>query len=249
MTAIDPLAPSGREPRTDTRTVRLTATALLLDMDGTLVDSSVVVERTWAQFARRHGLDVRDVLAVSHGRPTAQTVRMFAPPGIDRVAEHRRIERAEIDDTDGVVAVPGAAGLVARLPPGRWALVTSAGRRLAERRMAAAGLPLPAVVVTADDVAAGKPDPEGYLAAATRLGCRPEEAVVVEDAAAGVEAGLAAGCRTVLVGRAAVRDRRGLYRVPELSGLRVDPRPDGDLTIRWTDRCCSATPEHSQEAR
>jgi len=243
LTAIDPLAPARRDPAT----VTLPAAAVLVDMDGTLVDSSAVVERTWEQFARRQGLDVRDVLAVSHGRPTAQTVRMFAAPGTDLVAECRRIEREEIDDTDGVVAVPGAARLLASLPAGRWALVTSAGRRLAERRMAAAGLGMPDVVVTADDVGAGKPDPEGYLAAAARLGFPPQAAVVVEDAAAGVDAGLAAGCRTVLVGPAHVGDRPGLYRVPALRELRIDRRPASDMIVRWTDRRCSVTPEPSQE--
>ncbi|GAA4913937.1 HAD-IA family hydrolase [Streptomyces coeruleoprunus] len=183
-----------------TTTTELTAHVLLFDMDGTLVDSTEAVERTWRRFAVRHGLDAEVILASAHGRRTAETVARHAPQGVDVAAETEWLVARDIADTRGTVAVPGAAELLAALPPGRWALVTSAGRELAERRMAAAGLPMPDVVVSADDVRRGKPDPEGYLAAAARLGVPPTAAVVFEDAELGLEAAHAAGGSAVVVG-------------------------------------------------
>jgi HAD superfamily hydrolase (TIGR01509 family) len=196
--------------------------ALLFDMDGTLVDSTAVVERTWRSFADRHGLDIARILAVSHGRRTEETVAEFAPAGVDIEAEARRLIAQQVSDTEGIVAVPGAAALLASLPAGSWALVTSAGRALAEARMYAAGLPLPPVVVSADDVTAGKPSPEGYLTAADRLGVAPEQAVVFEDAEAGLLAALASGARTVIVGACGGPVTEGLDRVADLSDVRVE---------------------------
>ncbi|KMS78686.1 hypothetical protein ACH49_14700 [Streptomyces leeuwenhoekii] len=181
-------------------TIVVTAQALLFDMDGTLVDSSAAVERTWRRFSARHGLDPAVVLAGAHGQRTAETVAEHAPPGTDVAAETAWLVAQDLADTRGTVALPGAAELLAQLPGDRWALVTSAGRELAERRMAAAGLPLPEVVVTADDVRRGKPDPEGYLRAAARLGVDPRATVVFEDAELGLRAGRAAGGWTVVVG-------------------------------------------------
>ena len=212
--------------------VTLEARALLLDMDGTLVDSTVVVERTWQVFADRHALDVTAVLAFAHGRPTGETVRRFAPPGTDVLAETRRIVEHEIVDTDGVTATAGAAELLDGLPAGCWALVTSAGQRLAERRMRAAGLPLPAVVVSADDVRKGKPDPEGYLAAADRLRTDPVTAVAVEDTEPGLRAALAAGCTAVSVPPGSVRGHRRVYDVADLTRVSVVPGAGGRLAIR-----------------
>jgi HAD superfamily hydrolase (TIGR01509 family) len=207
---------STRSPRT------VDAAALLFDMDGTLVDSTVVVERTWRSFADRHGLDVGRILAVSHGRRTEETVAEFAPAGVDVQAESRRLIAQEVCDTEGIVAVEGATQLLASLPSGSWALVTSAGRALAEARMAAAGLPVPPVVVSADDVTAGKPSPEGYLTASDRLGVAPEQAVVFEDAEAGLLAARAAGAHTVVVGECTAPVTRGLDRVQDLRYVRIE---------------------------
>jgi sugar-phosphatase len=219
---------------TNTAPIRttVTASALLFDMDGTLVDSTAVVERTWRTFARRHGLDAERILAVSHGRRTEETVARFVPDGVDAEAEARRVIADEVEDVEGITAIPGAQDLLASLPEGAWALVTSAGRLLAEARMKAAGLPLPPVVISADDVVAGKPDPEGYRTAAVRLGLRPEETVVFEDADAGVRAARAAGARTVVVGSVEGAAALDLARVPDLSGVRVDVDPTtGSLRI------------------
>ncbi|MBE3014679.1 HAD-IA family hydrolase [Microbispora sp. NEAU-D428] len=207
------------EARTPTSVV---AAALLFDMDGTLVDSTAVVERTWRSFATRHGLDLARILAVSHGRRTEETVAEFAPAGVDVEAEAARLSAQEVADTEGIIAVPGAATLLASLPEGSWALVTSAGRALAEARMGAAGLPVPSVVISAEDVTAGKPSPEGYLAAAGRLAAAPEHTVVFEDAEAGLLAARASGARTVVVGACAAPVTEGLDRVADLRAVWVE---------------------------
>lgn len=202
--------------------------ALLLDMDGTLVDSTAVVERTWHRFARRHGLDPAAILAGSHGRRTGETVALHAPPGVDVAAETARLEAEEVADVEGVVAVPGAAELLAALPPDRWAVVTSAGRQLTERRMAAAGLRLPPTLVSADDVECGKPSPEGYRTAARRLGVRPEETLVFEDAEAGMRAAAAAGAPWISVGsHRTPDDLRPAARVGDLTEVRLRVTGDG----------------------
>ena len=170
--------------------------AVLLDMDGTLVDSDAAVERSWRTWARRWGVDPAAVLAVMTGHPTETTVRRVRPDldeaGVaDAVRDHSEHEYADLAD---VVATPGARELVAELDDAftPWAVVTSADARLAGARLRAAGLELP-VVVPRDMVTAGKPDPEGYLVAADLLGVRPADCLVVEDSAVGVAAGRAAG--------------------------------------------------------
>ena len=172
------------------------ARAVLFDCDGVLVDSATSVERAWRRWAAERGLDGDAIVAVAHGRRTEDTMRELGLSG-DLGAEVEHLEGYEIADAASVHAFPAAAALLPELPPGSWAVVTSGTRALATSRLAAAGLPLPAVLVTADDVAAGKPDPEGYLEAAQRLGRAPAECVVLEDAPAGVQAALAAGMRVV----------------------------------------------------
>jgi mannitol-1-/sugar-/sorbitol-6-phosphatase len=182
--------------------------ALLFDMDGTLVDSRSCVEGIWRAWAARHGLDADALMDVAHGRQNHETIRMVAPH-LDPAAEIAFLEPAEEACRDGIVAVPGARGVVDLLPPERWAVVTSAWRRLAEIRLEAAGLPIPAVMVTADDVSRSKPHPEGYLAAAARLGVAPADCVVLEDSPAGVEAGRAAGMRVIGITTTFPRERLG----------------------------------------
>ena len=172
------------------------AGAVIFDCDGVLVDSAASVERAWRRWAAVHGLDGAAVVAVAHGRRTEDTLRELGFSG-DLAAEVELLEAAEIADATSVSRFPEAAALLPTLPPERWAVVTSGTRALATSRLAAAGLPLPVVLVTANDVAAGKPDPEGYLEAARRLGRPPADCLVFEDAPAGVEAALAAGMRVV----------------------------------------------------
>lgn len=175
---------------------RLQCDALLFDMDGVLVDSRPVVERTWRRWAARHGLDAEQILRLAHGRRTIDTLGQVAPhlAGPDEIAW---LDAAELGDYDGLVAVPGAAKLLSALSAIPWAIVTSAGPELARRRLAAAGLPLPSVLLCSDEVVKGKPEPEGYLIAAERLGVTPGRAVVFEDAPAGIAAGREAGCAVV----------------------------------------------------
>ncbi|GGO14449.1 hypothetical protein GCM10010116_29120 [Microbispora rosea subsp. aerata] len=170
--------------------------ALLFDMDGTLVDSRECVERTWRAWCARHRLDFDSLWRISHGRRNRETIRLVAPY-LDIEEEISLLVRAEEDCREGITAIRGAARLLGGLAPIRWGVVTSAWRRLAEIRLNLAGLPLPSVLVTADDVRQGKPDPEGYLTAAARLGVDPAACVAVEDAPAGVAAARAAGMRVI----------------------------------------------------
>jgi sugar-phosphatase len=173
--------------------------AVLLDMDGTLVDSDAAVERAWVSWCHRYGVDTAAALAVAAGRPAAGTIRELRPDLDDaEVAAGAQYQLdLQYDDLDDVVALKGVPELFTALAELAlpWAIVTSADRRLAAIRLAAAGVPPVPVLVTAEDITAGKPDPEGYLSAAELLGVDPAKCLVVEDAEAGIAAGRAAGAR------------------------------------------------------
>jgi sugar-phosphatase len=174
-----------------------TAKAILFDMDGVLVDSTAAVARVWRGWAIENGLDPERVIAHAHGRRSIETVLALAPH-LDAERENIRIEQMEIDDKDGVIALPGAVELLRSLPMERFAIVTSATRPLAEARMGYAGLPIPkGRFVGGDDVLHGKPSPEPYLKGAALLGFTPEECLVFEDAPAGISAARAAGMRVI----------------------------------------------------
>jgi mannitol-1-/sugar-/sorbitol-6-phosphatase len=171
------------------------ARAFLIDMDGTLVDSLEATDHAWTTWAAEYGQDAAAVVAVYHGRRTEDTVAEFLPPADRAEATARVLEIAQ--DTRGVKAIAGAAELLRQLRPGTWAIVTSADVPLMTARMRAAGLPIPGVVVTSEDVEDGKPDPQGFIQAAGTLGVPIEDCVVIEDSAAGVTAGKAAGALVV----------------------------------------------------
>ena len=173
--------------------------AFLFDMDGTLLNSMAAAERVWAAWARRHGLDVEAFLGTIHGVRAIDTINRQALPGVDAQAEARGITEAEIEDVEGVLAIPGAVAFLQSLPAHCWAVVTSAPKALALRRMHAAGLVPPAVMITAEDVASGKPDPACYLLGAQRLGVPIGECLVFEDAPVGIGAGEAAGADVLVV--------------------------------------------------
>jgi HAD superfamily hydrolase (TIGR01509 family) len=170
---------------------------VVFDCDGVLVDSLASVDRAWRRWSIDYGLDAESVLAVIHGQPTRDSVPTLVPAA-EVEAALRRVDDYELEDAAGVTALPGAAALLASLPPGRWAIVTSASRALFRARLRAAGLSEPAVVVTVDDVVRGKPHPEGYVQAMRRLGVAPQRTGVFEDSAGGIAAAIASGAGTVI---------------------------------------------------
>lgn len=197
--------------------------AILFDLDGVLVDSAERVEKTWREWAARHRLNPEHVIAQAHGRRTQETVRLVAPDlSID--AELRELEESEATNSDGVYEIEGARKLLASLPATQWAVVTSGIRAVAEFRIRFTGLPMPSVMICADDIARGKPDPEGYLTAAARLGFPPADCIVIEDAPPGIEAARAAGVRSI--GVATTYPAEGLSAadaiVARLADLRVE---------------------------
>lgn len=208
------------------------AGALLIDLDGTLVDSSASIMRAWCRWAGQYGADPGLIARIMPGRTADAVMRQVRPGLPDPVlaSEQRELLEWQIADTGGVTAMPGAAGLLGALPADRWAVVTSGSDRLARARLRAARLPVPAVLVDCNAVAAGKPDPAGYLAAAARLGAPPSRCLVIEDAPSGIAAGHAAGMQVLAVPPAAPG---GAERyLPSLSCLRVQGcDDDGSLVI------------------
>jgi mannitol-1-/sugar-/sorbitol-6-phosphatase len=176
--------------------IEISCAALLFDLDGVLINSTPAVARVWRRWALERGFNPEEVVARAHGRPSLTTVREYLPDA-DHVAENREVERREIEDLEGVVPLPGALDLLASLPQDRWTIVTSCTRPLAEVRIKAAGLPLPAKMITSNDIQHGKPNPEPYLKGTALLGFLPQECIVLEDVPAGVRAGKSAGSRVI----------------------------------------------------
>jgi len=172
--------------------------AILFDLDGVLVDSTGSVTRQWRRWAEEQNLDPQKVLEIAHGVRTIEIVRTLAPH-LDAEAEVKRIEKREADDQEGVAVMAGAAELLKAIPEGRWCVVTSGTRYLATARLKLANLPTPNVLVSADDVSKGKPDPEPYLMGAKLLGMKPAECLVVEDAPAGIRAAHGGGMKAIAI--------------------------------------------------
>jgi sugar-phosphatase len=170
--------------------------AILFDLDGVLVDSTGSVGRQWRIWARERGIDEEKVIAIAHGVRAVEVVRTVAPH-LDAEAEVRSLEKREAADHDGVSVMPGAVDLVRSIPEGRWGVVTSGSRYLATARLRLAGVPVPRVMITADDVVNGKPHPEPYLKGAESLGVNPGECLVIEDAPAGIRAAHAGGMKVI----------------------------------------------------
>ncbi|HEY5088217.1 MAG TPA: HAD-IA family hydrolase [Gemmatimonadaceae bacterium] len=196
--------------------------ALLFDLDGVLVDSTASIENTWRRWASTHGLPADDVLAVVHGRRATEVVSLLAPH-LQVDAEVAALGTIESTTTEGIREVPGARALLQSLPADAWGIVTSGPRVVATLRIQHVGLPWPPVLICADEVSRGKPDPEGYLAAAERLRVDPAACVVIEDAAAGLKAARAAGMRSIAVTSTQPSEmlQAANFIVPDLATLRV----------------------------
>ena len=209
-----------------------TYAAFLFDMDGTILTSIASAERTWSAWALAHGLDVATFLPTIHGVRTVETIRRLGLPGVDPDVEAAAITAAEMEDVDDIEPIPGAAAFLAALPTDRWTIVTSAPRALAERRLAAAGIPVPERFIAAEDVTNGKPAPDCFLLAADRLGVPIAGCLIFEDAAAGIAAADAAGA-DVLIITATHAEGHGLepgrQSVADYQGLGVDA---GNGTLR-----------------
>lgn len=173
--------------------------AFLFDMDGTILTSIAATERCWGAWARRHGLDVEAFLPTIHGQRAIDTIARLNLPGVDPIAEAHDLLQAEMEDMGGIEAISGASAFLGALPPERWAIVTSAPRDLALRRLAAAGLPPSATMITAEDVTRGKPEPDCFLLGAERLGVDIRDCAVFEDAPAGIKAAEASGASVVVI--------------------------------------------------
>jgi sugar-phosphatase len=209
---------------------------LLFDMDGVLISSTGSVVRCWQRWCKLYGMPNADQFQVSHGTRAVDIVRMLKP-GWDeaQVAEGlHTIEELELADTADLTVLPGVKALLERLPPERWAVVSSATRRLLIGRLAAAGLPVPERVISGDMVVHGKPDPEPYRRGAELLGFAPGECIVVEDAPSGVGSGLAAGCRVLgLLGtHPAAQLRAAMWLARSLEAVEVMVKADG-LVLRF----------------
>src|SRR3954465_12131383 len=207
--------------------------AILFDLDGVLVDSTRSVARQWRQWAIDIGIDPEAVLAVAHGVRSIEALRRMAPH-LDAKKEPRALEKREAADLDGVVVMPGAAELLQSIPTGRWCVVTSGTRHLALSRLRLGNLPIPEVLVTADEVNNGKPHPEPYLKGAQLLGVDPKQCLVIEDAPAGIRSAHAGGMKAIAITStfSAEELHEAEIVIKALSQLHVSAEPDGRLKLR-----------------
>ena len=206
--------------------------AILFDLDGVLVDSTRSVDRQWRAWAREQGIDEEKVIAIAHGVRSLEVIRAVAPH-LDAEAEVRRLESREAEDQVDVAVMPGALELVRSVPEGYWGVVTSGTRHLATERLRLFGIPIPKVMVTADDVAKGKPDPGPYLKGAELLGMNPAECLVIEDAPAGIQSARAGGMKVIGLTSTypATALREADLVIAKLGQIRVAPNGTGKLGV------------------
>jgi sugar-phosphatase len=219
---------------------QITCSGLLFDLDGVLIDSTPAVARVWKRWATEHGFDPEVVTHKAHGRPSIDTIRDFLPDS-DYEIENREVERREIEDLEGVVVLPGAIELLDSLPPDRWTIVTSCTRPLAEARLAAAGLPVPQLMVTSNDIKSGKPHPEPYLKGAALLGFPATDCIVLEDVPAGIRAGKSSGAKVIAfrttMAEPELRNAGADWVVNDCSAVTLDGTNgiNGSLTLNLRD--------------
>ncbi|MBU6451871.1 MAG: HAD family hydrolase [Cyanobacteria bacterium REEB67] len=213
-------------------TIQINCRAILSDLDGTLIDSLKCVDYAWEAWATDHALDIDWIKKSAHGMRTADSLKLLVPH-LDLATEMKALEDLECSVTTDLVEIAGAKTFLNSLPKAHWAIVTSGSRRLANHRLGHVGLPRPTVFVTADDVTAGKPDPQCYLKAAQGLGIDPADCIVLEDSPAGIKAGKAAGARVIAIGfsRADHDISAADFVVHDLTRMRVVSSRDGTLMI------------------
>jgi mannitol-1-/sugar-/sorbitol-6-phosphatase len=219
--------------------IEVATKGILFDMDGVLISSIGSVVRCWRRWAVQYGVPDAENYVVPHGMRAIEIVKALRPD-IDPQEGLRVIEDLEMEDMAELTVLPGVKVLLEGLPPERWAIVTSATRRLLLGRLATAGLPIPERLISADMVERGKPDPEPYRRGAELLGFRPDECIVVEDAPSGVGAGIAAGCRVLgVLGTHSLDELHAAsWVVPSLEGLVVTADADG-LVLRFAPVACA----------
>jgi sugar-phosphatase len=216
--------------------VHIFCKGILFDMDGILISSLGSVERSWTKWSLMRGINPEKALKVIHGRRSIESIALLRPD-LDAQSENLLIEQLEIDDTDGVEALPGALTLLDSLPPSRWTVVTSATEPLARVRLGRMGIPIPEKFVTAESVTQGKPHPAPYRAGAKLLGLAPEECVVFEDAGSGTKAGRAAGCTVIATtfSHTAEELSSAHYLIPDLTAVSAEVAQDGGaIMLRFT---------------
>ncbi len=210
------------------------AKGLLFDLDGVLINSIPAVTRVWTRWAEQHGFDATEVVHRAHGRPSIATLRELLPEA-DHQAENRLIERAEMEDVEGIVPLPGAQELLLSLPPDAWSIVTSCTHPLAQERIRAAGLPRPRQLITSSEIVNGKPHPEPYLKGAASLDVTASACIVLEDVPAGIASGKSAGARVIALSTTTSNDelRAGGadWILPSCAAVHFDGREDGNLRL------------------
>jgi len=211
----------------------LNCQAILFDLDGTLVNSAFRVQRLWLEWGNRHGIDPQSIMGVMHGRRAGETIRIVAPH-LSVEDELNILENEEISDMAGVSPYSSARDLVNKLSSNQWAIVTSGTRRVASARLKYVDLPTPEVFITAEDVKAGKPAPDGYLLAASRLNVSPSDCVVVEDAPAGIHAGKSAGMRVIAIASSISKEAlsQADIVIQQLADLRLHVT-SSNINIQW----------------
>ncbi len=207
----------------------------LFDMDGILISSLGSVERSWSKWARMRGIDPEYACRMAHGCRSIETVARLRPD-LDPEDENKIIETIELEDTEGVTVLPGVLDLLLSVPSDRWTVVTSATEALARVRLAAAGVPVPREIITADSVSRGKPDPAPYLAGAALLGFAAADCIVFEDSEAGAKAGQAAGCTVIATTFSHSMDQlqAAQFLVNDLTRVKARSMPGGEIALHIT---------------
>ena len=216
--------------------VQVSCKGILFDMDGILISSLGSVERSWTKWAQMRNVDPDYAIRIAHGCRSIETVAQLRPD-LDPEVENGIIEGLEIEDTEGVRALPGVLDLLSSLPSDRWTVVTSATEPLARVRLAAGGIPVPDRIITAESVEHGKPHPAPYLAGAALLGFAPHECLVFEDAASGTKSGRAAGCTVIATtfSHSVEALSAAHYLIPDLTGVTVELSAEGNaIALKFT---------------